>query len=69
MKIKLFTVAAILAALVAGVVAGRLSAPDAAPMARDDAAREVLYWVAPMDPNYRRDEPGRSPMGMDLVPV
>lgn len=31
--------------------------------------REVLYWVAPMDPNYRRDEPGKSPMGMDLVPV
>ena len=31
--------------------------------------REILYWRAPMDPNYRRDEPGKSPMGMDLVPV
>ena len=31
--------------------------------------REVLYWVAPMDPNFRRDKPGKSPMGMDLVPV
>lgn len=30
---------------------------------------EVLYWVAPMDARYRRDEPGKSPMGMDLVPV
>jgi len=30
--------------------------------------RKVLYWVAPMDANYRRDEPGKSPMGMDLVP-
>lgn len=30
---------------------------------------EILYWVAPMDPNYRRDKPGKSPMGMDLVPV
>ena len=30
---------------------------------------EILYWVAPMDPNFRRDEPGKSPMGMDLVPV
>ncbi|WP_392339976.1 efflux RND transporter periplasmic adaptor subunit [Moritella marina] len=30
---------------------------------------EILYWVAPMDANYRRDEPGQSPMGMDLVPV
>ncbi len=33
------------------------------------AEREILYWVAPMDSNYRRDEPGKSPMGMDLVPV
>jgi Cu(I)/Ag(I) efflux system membrane fusion protein len=28
-----------------------------------------LYWVAPMDPNFRKDGPGKSPMGMDLVPV
>ncbi len=31
--------------------------------------KSVLYWVAPMDPNYRRNEPGKSPMGMDLKPV
>lgn len=31
--------------------------------------QQPLYWVAPMDSNYRRDEPGLSPMGMDLVPV
>ena len=30
---------------------------------------QPLYWVAPMDPNYRRDKPGKSPMGMDLIPV
>jgi len=29
----------------------------------------ILYWVAPMDPGYRRDEPGLSPMGMELIPV
>ncbi|MCP5078844.1 MAG: efflux RND transporter periplasmic adaptor subunit, partial [Psychromonas sp.] len=29
----------------------------------------ILYWVAPMDANYRRDKAGKSPMGMDLVPV
>jgi len=34
-----------------------------------DAAPQPLYWVAPMDPNYRRDQPGKSPMGMDLIPV
>jgi len=33
------------------------------------AEKEILYWVAPMDPAFRRDEPGKSPMGMDLVPV
>ncbi len=30
---------------------------------------QILYWVAPMDANFRRDQPGKSPMGMDLVPV
>lgn len=35
----------------------------------EDSDNEPLYWVAPMDPNYRRDGPGKSPMGMDLVPV
>ena len=30
---------------------------------------EILYWVAPMDANYHRDKPGKSPMGMDLVAV
>ncbi len=30
--------------------------------------KEILYYVAPMDPNYRRDKPGKSPMGMDLIP-
>lgn len=33
------------------------------------AAKDPLYWVAPMDSSYRRDGPGKSPMGMDLVPV
>ncbi len=33
------------------------------------AEKEPLYWVAPMDANYRRDKPGKSPMGMDLIPV
>lgn len=31
--------------------------------------KKILYWVAPMDPNFRRDKPGKSPMGMDLIPV
>jgi Cu(I)/Ag(I) efflux system membrane fusion protein/cobalt-zinc-cadmium efflux system membrane fusion protein len=30
--------------------------------------KTIKYWVAPMDPTYIRNEPGKSPMGMDLVP-
>jgi Cu(I)/Ag(I) efflux system membrane fusion protein len=62
---------AVLAAAVAGILIGRTMAPAGPPVAgdADPAEREVLYWAAPMDPNFRRDEPGKSPMGMDLVPV
>jgi Cu(I)/Ag(I) efflux system membrane fusion protein len=35
----------------------------------ENGEREILYWVAPMDANYRRDKAGKSPMGMELVPV
>jgi Cu(I)/Ag(I) efflux system membrane fusion protein/cobalt-zinc-cadmium efflux system membrane fusion protein len=31
--------------------------------------KKIKYWAAPMDPTYIRNEPGQSPMGMDLVPV
>lgn len=34
-----------------------------------DDNENPLYWIAPMDPNYRSDKPGKSPMGMDLIPV
>ncbi len=33
------------------------------------SGKKIKYWVAPMDPAYIRNEPGKSPMGMDLVPV
>ncbi|NOH70657.1 efflux RND transporter periplasmic adaptor subunit [Vibrio pectenicida] len=33
------------------------------------SSNEPLYWVAPMDPKYQRDQPGKSPMGMELIPV
>jgi Cu(I)/Ag(I) efflux system membrane fusion protein len=51
----------------AGCLLAVLLAPSA--MAAADDGKEILYWVAPMDPNYRRDKPGKSPMGMELVPV
>jgi len=31
--------------------------------------KKVLYWRAPMNPNEVYDKPGKSKMGMDLVPV
>ncbi|MCZ6702072.1 MAG: efflux RND transporter periplasmic adaptor subunit, partial [Ignavibacteria bacterium] len=31
--------------------------------------RKILYWRAPMNPNEIYDKPGKSRMGMDLVPI
>ena len=31
--------------------------------------KKIKYWTSPMDPTYISNEPGKSPMGMDLVPV
>ncbi len=31
--------------------------------------RKILYWQAPMDPTEIYDHPGKSKMGMDLIPV
>lgn len=46
----------------------RGSAPDSpAPTATTE--RTVLYWQAPMNPAEIYDSPGKSAMGMDLVPV
>ncbi|MEC4685570.1 MAG: efflux RND transporter periplasmic adaptor subunit [Nitrospirota bacterium] len=33
------------------------------------AERKIKYWQAPMDPTYISDKPGKSPMGMELIPV
>ena len=34
-----------------------------------ETGKKIKYWRAPMNPSYIRNEPGKSPMGMDLVPV
>lgn len=47
-----------------------LSAQQTSPTTQQtEQEKQPLYWVAPMDPNFRRDQPGLSPMGMELVPV
>jgi len=62
---------ALVAAVVVGVAIGRSSSTgsDLQQGSSGTTESDILYWVAPMDPNYRRDEPGKSPMGMDLVAV
>ena len=42
---------------------------DTASVDKTKGEKKILYWVAPMNPNYKMDKPGKSPMGMDLVPV
>ena len=69
MTARITVFVAIAAALVIGVLVGRTWSPAPGDAPAGDDGPEILYWVAPMDPNYRRDEPGKSPMGMDLVPV
>ncbi len=73
---KITIVIAALIAIAVGVLIGRSmeKLPAAAGGADHSSAdhsggREILYWAAPMDGSYRRDSPGKSPMGMDLVPV
>jgi Cu(I)/Ag(I) efflux system membrane fusion protein/cobalt-zinc-cadmium efflux system membrane fusion protein len=36
---------------------------------KSSGERKILFWRAPMDPNEIYDAPGKSKMGMDLVPV
>ncbi len=52
-----------------GVLVSQFLLPSHETEQRSAGANEPLYWVAPMDANFRRDKPGKSPMGMDLVPV
>ncbi len=49
-----------------------VNAPGSKPPAEAASAsgeRKIKYWTAPMDPTFIADKPGKSPRGMDLVPV
>ena len=65
----------LLAALAAGgFFLGRITTDETATVARHEMSiaegeRNVLYWQAPMDPTEMYDRPGKSAMGMDLIPV
>ena len=75
-RILIFTIVGSLL-LAVGWFAGRMggdhtamakSSMNASSHGANTDERKILYWVAPMDANFRRDKPGKSPMGMDLVP-
>ncbi len=69
---KLIIPSVLAVGLVLGFGIARLSMRDGEPAALAPASngeRKVLYWQAPMIPDFRSDKPGKSPMGMDLIPV
>lgn len=73
-RLLLIAAAFVLLAALAGYFIGRHGGTTdggkpTAPTTAGTGARKILYWKAPMDPNFRSDKPGKSPMGMDLVPV
>lgn len=45
------------------------SSPASAATGTAQGERRILYWRDPMDPTMVSDKPGKSPMGMDMVPV
>jgi len=58
-------VVAVAAAFWAGSRHGRHHAVSPSPA----AARQVLYYVDPMNPAHTSDKPGKAPCGMDMEPV
>ncbi len=56
---------------------GRMAPPEAlaaadelkAGMVDPKTGKKIKYWTSPMNPSYISRKPGKSPMGMDLVPV
>jgi len=75
---SLLTLIALLLALAGGWWARTLFPAGSGEAARGGSGRPAspcpggaapLHWKAPMDPGYVADAPGKSPMGMDLIPV
>jgi len=76
-KFLIYTVILIIGALIGGVgyyllSSGNNSASSAAAEASasgNSKGKKVLYWRSPMNPKEIYNHPGKSNMGMDLVPV
>lgn len=64
---KVFLLIAVTVAIILGIFIGRYSGQLTGGV--EKAEKKPLYWTDPMDPQVRRPGPGKSNMGMDLVPV
>ena len=62
-------IAIIIGAAIGAGTLGLFLNPNSEGPKTNSEEKKPLYWVAPMDSNYRRDKLGKSPMGMDLIPV
>ena len=62
-------IAIIIGAAIGAGTLGLFLNPNSEGPKTNSEEKKPLYWVAPMDSNYRRDKAGKSPMGMDLIPV
>lgn len=65
---------AVVAALTLAGCTGGSRGPEqdtgaAAPAAKTEQHKNILYWKSSMDPTFVSKHPGKDPMGMDLVPV
>lgn len=59
-------------ALAGSFLIGRLTTDQAGDISQTSVPtneQAILYWRAPMDPTEIYDHPGKSKMGMDLIPV
>ncbi|WDE11421.1 efflux RND transporter periplasmic adaptor subunit [Thalassomonas haliotis] len=66
-NMKTLALGGVIGAVITAAIISLMGTPEAEKSTRDE--KQPIYWVAPMDANYKRDKPGKSPMGMDLIPV
>ncbi len=70
-RVGLVAIALILVGGVAGYGVARLSRPAPTTVMAppsNSVGRKVLYWYDPMVPAQHFDKPGKSPMGMEMIP-
>ncbi|MBY0292490.1 MAG: efflux RND transporter periplasmic adaptor subunit [Alphaproteobacteria bacterium] len=64
---KSFLLITVTATVILGVFIGWYSGHFTANV--EKAEKKPLYWIDPMEPQIHHRDPGKSPMGMELVPV